>query len=171
MLHIEEFKVTNGNGITKLVSYDELKRLMENGNEFDNATLTNGRITLKKGNDKSLTYSVGMLKYKFTEGNTGVGIEITSYNTREQCVSTIIASPKDVAYRGNYLILPMGIKNGEIIFGVGMSDGMKLCSCSFPEQDKKLKLTGCVRRDDGVLMLAYNDKYMFGFNGFAMKRM
>lgn len=181
MLKIVSYKVQDEQGRCKEVDYNGLKELLSSC-QFDNATMTNGTIRLKKGTADT-DYSTTFGQYKFSvqkEGQALTLLESTS-NASSKNLITGIDDAEDIVKAKGLLVIPMAVGQNSITFAVCTSNGTELfgCSCNLKvDQLHKLKLKGSAYTGTpGVIDFIYKDatgnmnKFRLNRYGFPKIRM
>lgn len=173
MLRIVSYKVQDEQGRCKEVDYDGLKELLSNC-QFDNATMTNGSIRLKRGT-AGTDWSISFGQYKFSvqkEGQALTLVESTS-NTSSKNLIYCIDDATDIVRTINLLIIPVTIGPSGITFAVCSSNGTELfgCSCDLKvDKTHKLKLMSHAYADGtGVIDFIYQDA-IGNKNKFRLKK-
>lgn len=178
MLRIVSYKVQDEQGRCKEVDYDGLKELLSNC-QFDNATMTNGSIRLKRGTDYSTTFG----QYKFSvqkEGQALTLVESTG-NASSKNLIYCIDDNQDIVWAKGLLVIPMAVGQNSITFALCTSNGTELfgCSCNLKvDQAHRLKLKGSAYTGTpGVIDFIYQDatgnmnKFRLNRYGFPKIRM
>lgn len=161
MLRIVSYKVQDEQGRCKEVDYNGLKELLSSC-QFDNATMTNGSIRLKKGT-AGADYSVSMGAYKFSVQKEGQALTLleTTVGASSKNLITGIDDIEDIVKAKGLLVIPMTVLHDGITFAVCTSNGTELfgCSCTLKvDQAHRIKLkSSAFTGTPGVIDFIYQD--------------
>lgn len=181
MLRIVSYKVQDEQGRYKEVDYDGLKELLSNC-QFDNATMTNGSIRLKRGT-AGTDYSTTFGQYKFSVQKEGQALTLleTTVGASSKNLITGIGDAEDIVKAKGLLVIPMAVGQNSITFAVCSSNGTELfgCSCNLKVDNiHKLKLKGSAPTGTpGIIDFVYQDatgnknKFRLNRYGFPKIRM
>lgn len=181
MLRIVSYKVQDEHGRCKEVDYDGLKELLSNC-QFDNATMTNGSIRLKRGTTGT-DFSITMGTYNYLVQKEGQLLTLleTTVGASSKNLITGIDDAEDIVKAKGLLVIPMAVRQNSITFALCTSNGTELfgCSCNLKvDQAHRLKLKGSAPTGTpGVIDFIYQDatgnmnKFRLNRYGFPKIRM
>lgn len=176
MLRIVSFKIEDEHGRTKDVDYDGLRELLHTC-QFDNASMTNGRVSLKKGttDDTILRASFGSVEYIIEKAEDCLNVITTTSNSKTCDKCYMIDSVKDIVKTGRELVLPISYKGTGLIFAECTQNGIGAFSCTseLGFSGGKLKLKSLADTGIGSTDFIYEDsktgkkeKFRYNRHGF-----